>query len=49
MHAGPELCTVITDPAEDAHSRFKQEKARTEQQHQHSVKVWTVAHTVLHK
>ncbi|XP_053097370.1 UBX domain-containing protein 8 isoform X2 [Pangasianodon hypophthalmus] len=28
----------VEGPAEDAHSRFKQEKARREQQHQHSAK-----------
>lgn len=39
---GPERCTVILGPAEDAHSILKQKKARREQQHQHSVKVWTV-------
>lgn len=39
----------IAGPAEDAHSRFKQENARRDQQHQHSIKVWTLIQTVLQK
>lgn len=48
-YTGPECCIVIAGPAEDAHSKSKQEKARREQQHQHSAKVWTVTQTALQK
>lgn len=45
--AGPERCTVNAGPAEDARSNSEQEKARREQQHQHSVKVGIVAQTCI--
>lgn len=39
---GPQCFIVIAGPAEDPHSRVKLERARKEQQHQHSFKVCTV-------